>query len=164
MFEFIVVLLSSFLLLLVLFTCFLMLIFKRKRRIYVRVVPYTPRAAPMKFPRTPLPQVIPTSELIPRPILRHTSLSNDRKPRSVSWEYGGEPGGGRWDAGNHNPTPQRHYITLDAQPVRHDPGDVYSISQGFDSWGNDMQRPQEPTNALWRDAPWADNNIYEWRR
>lgn len=98
-------------------------------------------------------------ELIPRPMLRHTTLNNDGKPKEVSWEYGGSPGGeARWEGDNHTSVTKRHYFTINDQEVRHDPGDVYSVSQGYDSRGTDTQRPQQPPYAVWRGAPWADTN------
>lgn len=100
-------------------------------------------------------------------MLWHRTPSNHRNLHSDSWEHGGEPGKGvRWSAAS--PTPaavHHHYISLEEQPVRHDYGDVYSVSQGYDAWRrDDAQRPQQPANALWRDAPWTDTNVYEWRR
>lgn len=121
---------------------------------------------------TPVTQPTHPPEVIPRPMLRPSRSQQENKISHShnSWVYGQDETDRRGvvtrDTNTYRHTDSsRHYINLNSNALHHDYGDVYSVTQDFQSHvGREYRHGhQQATNTLWRAAPWADGSTNYWR-
>ncbi|MPC62380.1 hypothetical protein E2C01_056465 [Portunus trituberculatus] len=134
------------------------------RHVFSQVVPHTSTSTMREHLHPSVHQPANTEDLIPRPVLRPSRSRQEERISHNSWVYGqdvsGETRMDMADIHKHSTSP-RHYMDLDAHPVHHDYGDVYSVTRNLDQRTGRGYSHQHAANALWRVAPWAQGG-YDW--